>query len=213
MLSVIFHSYLQQSKTACLYRVRSEALCPTLSFPHVHTVSLIHCTRNGVSNVLTPHRFPNLKTVHYLSAHPGQADIYRRFSQPIEWVFPNRDYVFYNCMLEAGLGRVENRLIRNYIHKIHNHPYNVRINLPGYGGCDGEKYRVQMLRTLQQPYQPSYLPVIFLQNNHTPRIEYDSDTSLSSYLEKKTADDFFKVIMDDCEKEEKNSEARLCHYP
>jgi len=209
MLSVIFHSYLHQSKTACLYRIGSEYLCPTLSFPHIHTVSLIHCSRTGVSNVLTPHRFPNLKTVHYLSAHPGQADIYRRFSQPIDWVFPNQKYVFYNYMMDAGMGRVEHRLIRKYIHRIRTHPYEVELNLPGYGSYDGEQYHSQLIRALQQSYTPSYPKVILFQNDitieHNPYFESSSTNSLSSYLEAKKDDDFFKILMDDCKKEEKNS--------
>jgi len=202
----------------CLYRIGAEKLCPTRSFPDIHTVALIHCSRDGINNVLTPTRFPNLKKVHYLSAHPGQVDIYRRFSQPIQWLFPNRKYLFYNCMMEAGLGRVENHLIRNYIYSLRTIPYEIQLNLPNFGTLDGATYRSQLIRCLQESYVPAN-PMITLDMNdidsfdYNPYFEGGSSHSLSSYIEDKKDEDFFRMIMDDCEKEEKNKERRLCHYP
>lgn len=189
MRSVIFHP------TLCLFRIQSEALSPVMCFPHVHAVSLIHCSRKGVSNVLTPERFPNLKTVQYLSAHPGQADIHRRFSKKIEWIFPHRNYAFYDCMMEAGLGRIDPQLLHRYLYQLRLHPYKARLNLPGYGICDGEQYRSQMIRFLQKA---CIQPII---HYTTPYGNYDN--SLSAYMNERKERDYFKMIMDDCEAEEK----------
>jgi len=216
LTSAIFRAYFQQTSSLCLYRIHSEALSSTRSFPDVHTVSLIHCSRVGVRNVLTPQRFPNLQTIHYLSAHPGQTDIYRRFKKPVEWVFPNRKYVFYNCMMDAGMGRIDNHLIRKYIERLHIYPYEIELNLPGYGRYNGIDYHSHLLRCLKEPYTPSSpeIPILKSQDQeYNPYFDCGDANSFSSYLELKKEDDFFTMIMEDCEEEEKNNEYRLCHYP
>lgn len=199
MIPLIFHSYFQQSKQLCLYRIGSQKLCSTLSFPHVHTIVLIHCSRIGVSNVLTPSRFPNLKSIHYLSAHPGQVDIYKRFPNNLEWLFPNKKYMFYNCMMEAGMGRVEERLISTYVHRVTDQY--IKLHIPKYGLYHGKVYQKHLLSYLQKPYQPS--PSYLEDANDEDLFEEQSTTSISNYIREKTELDFFELLMESCDKEEK----------
>lgn len=170
----------------CMFRIGTQKIYPTLSFPHVHTVALIDCSPAGIRQILTHRRFPHLKTVHYLSAHPGRVDIYNRFSQRIDWVFPNQKYPFYNCMMDAGKGRVDPKLIRTYIHDIQGEE--VELHLPGYGVCSGRSYYYKLLRYLQTPYTPSD-PLISLEETQ------DSKHAISEYLEERRADAFFTMIM------------------
>ena len=186
MMSAIFRSYLQQTNTMCMFRLGAHPVYPTLSFPHVRTVALIDCSPNGIRQILTHRRFPHLKTVHYLSAHPGRVDIYNRFSQRIDWVFPNQKHPFYGCMIEAGKGRVDPKLIRTYIYDVQGEE--VELNLPGYGVYSGRSYHTKLLRYLQTPYTPSE-PLIPLENAQ------DSTHAISEYLEERREDAFFAMIM------------------
>jgi hypothetical protein len=198
------YSYLQRSKNVCLYKIGSQPFTPQLSFPNATTATLIHCSREGVNRLLSPSFFPNLKTVHYLSAHPGQIDVYRRFSKPIHWLFPNRTYGFYNAMIEAGHGHVENRLIRSYVH--HFDSNEIQLNLPGYGLYDAGIYHKQLLRYLQHlPVSSSEPPLPDENEFDNPHFECGgAQGSVHEYFQERMECDFFKSILDDCEKEEKN---------
>ena len=212
MLSTVFSSYVRRAKNVCFYRIGSQPFTPSLSFPHATTVTLIHCSREGVNRLLSPSFFPKLTTVHYLSAHPGQIDLYRRFPKEPTWLFPNRLYDFYDCMILAGHGRVENRLLRTYLHNLQVHPHGIEVslNLPGYGPYRGDRYRSQMIEYLQTPYVPMSFdtnPDVCSDMDpfcHDPYFECGSG-SLSSFLQDRMERDFFRSILRDCEKEEKNT--------
>ena len=208
MLSTVFSSYVHHAKNICFYRIGSQPFTPSLSFPHATTVTLLHCSREGVSRLLSPSFFPNLTTVHYLSAHPGQIDIYRRFPKRVTWLFPNRSYDFYECMILAGHGRVENHLLRTYLHHVRmkSHGIEVDLNLPGYGPYPGDQYCSKLIDYIQQPYAPISLDHYVLEPYH-----FNSSGSLSSFLQDRMERDYFKMIMDDCEKEEKNSRTHHAH--
>jgi hypothetical protein len=203
------YSYLQHSKNVCFYKIGSQPFHPRLSFPNATTATLIHCSRVGVDRLLSPSFFPNLKTVHYLSAHPGQVDVYRRFSKPLHWLFPNRTYGFYNAMIEAGHGHVENRLFRSYLHFDSNGTHGTKLNLPGYGILHSDTYHKQLIHYVQ------YLPVSSTATNvslpdsdqfENPHFECGgSQGSVHEYFQERMEYDFFKSIMDDCEKEEGRS--------
>jgi hypothetical protein len=197
MLSAIFHSYVRKSATLCLYQVGDHYLAPKLVFPHVQTLALIHCSRNGVQNVLTPSRFPNVKTVHYLSAHPGQVDLYRRFPSNIDWVFPNSKYIFYKCMIDAGIGRVDPQIISRYVYRVLDN--DIHIKLPGYGIYIGKHYRTHMNKYLEREYMPSK-PLVspFVPINE----DDDEETVVSKFLREQKDIDFFNRIMNTCNEED-----------
>jgi hypothetical protein len=145
-----------------------------------------------------------MREVHYLSAHPGQIDIYQRFSKPISWVFPNSEYIFYKCMIEAGLGRVENRLISTYIHSVDQDQTQIYADLciPDYGMTIGEPYRARLHHYLQYQHYPltSELEHDHLHGEPEP-FDYQDDTR-HPFLQDYTDSIFFNAIMEECEKEE-----------
>ena len=153
MIPSLIPYHVQQTSHLCLYQLCKKPVPPTLFFPKVKTVSLINCSSTGISNILRPSIFPNLDEVHYLSAHPGRFDLHIQFQKPISWVFPNLRYAFYQCMIEAGHGRVENQLISTYIQQFVKFPRRTEmmIYLPGYDVIAGSEYARHLRQYLYQP--------------------------------------------------------------
>jgi len=211
--TILYH--LQRTTNLCLYQIGKKKIPPSLFFPKAYTVTLIHCTPEGISGILQPSIFPNLRSVHYLSAHPGQVDLYTRFKSPINWLFPNQRYTFYQCMVNAGRGRVENRLIRTYVNECEPRGNTVQItlNLPGYGMVEGSWYHRQLedyfaqkkLHTClvqpgQVPYEYAYLytPNPDLFDEPDPYFECGSrDGSPVSMLQNIIEDNFINQLMKD----------------
>jgi hypothetical protein len=207
MISNTFLKYITRASNVCIYQLGNQPLSSTLQFPNARTVTLINCSREGVHRILTPSIFPNIGEVHYLSAHPGQVDIYQRFSRPISWIFPNSHYIFYKCMIEAGMGRVENRLISTYIHSVEQYHRRLHADLciPQYGLTIGEPYRERLHHYLRYQHYPlhSELEHDHLHGEPQPfdcHNTYDiRPTFLQDYMDRT----FFDAILDECEKEEK----------
>lgn len=207
MISNTFLKYIARTSNVCMYQVKNQPISPTLQFPRARIVTLINCSREGVNRILTPSIFPNIREVHYLSAHPGQVDIYQRFSRSISWVFPNSHYIFYKCMIEAGLGRVENQLISTYIHSVEQYKNQLHADLciPQYGITNGELYRERLHHYLQ--YQHHSITTELEHDYYHGEPEpfdchnmYDIQPSL---LQDYTENMFFDAILEECEKEEK----------
>lgn len=208
--------HVQQTSHLCLYRLCKKPIPSTLFFPKVKTVALIHCSSAGISNILRPSIFPNLSEVHYLSAHPGRVDLYTQFKKPISWVFPNLRYAFYDCMIQAGQGRIENALIHTYIHQFIKYPNGAKmmIHLPGYDVVNGSEYmrhlrpyiyRPPLLQTyaneISQYYLHRYNP---LSNgeNILPHFENGSnDHSFSTLFRQQLEKEFMDYILEKCEEE------------
>ena len=180
--------HLQKTSNLCVYRLQSEAIPSTLFFPKVTHLTLIHCSPTGVTNLLNPSIFPHLQKIHYLSLHPGQTDIHKRFGNKVKWIFPNQDYAFYQCMIDAGLGQVDTDLIPTYIYnkKIENQTIGFNLHVHGYDILDGELYRTQFLRYLLRIKNESQL--IYL-DDLVPNPYQDSH---KEYYKNKLKDDFFK---------------------
>ena len=206
MISNTFLKYITRTSNVCIYQFGNQKISPTLQFPHARTVTLINCSREGVNRILTPSIFPNMCEVHYLSAHPGQVDIYQRFSRPISWIFPNSDYIFYKCMIEAGLGRVENRLISTYIDSIDQDQKKIYADLclPGYGLTIGEPYRERLHHYLRYQHYPltSDLEHDYIHGEPEPLDCHNLYDTRPTFLQDYTDSIFFNAIMEECEKEE-----------
>ena len=147
--------YFQRTSNLCLFKLGKMKVSPTLLFPRANIVTVIHCGPAMISAVLQPAIFPRLDEIHYLSADPGSMEMHRRFSR-VKWVFPNVRHAFYRSMIEAGYGRVENRLIRTYVHDFQNG--NMQLNLPGYGMVYGDWYQKQVQNYLGQPSPGDTVP-------------------------------------------------------
>jgi len=207
--------HVQQTSHLCLYRLCKKPVPPTLFFPKVKTVALIHCSGAGISNILRPSIFPNLGEVHYLSAHPGQFDLHTRFQPSVSWVFPNLRYAFYDCMVQAGQGRVENQLICTYIHqfiKFHR-GVEMMIHLPGYDVVKGSEY-TRHLRpylyqsNLYQSYSNEISQYYARQYNPHPRLfdsnnEGSAEHSFSYFFRQQLEKEFMDYILSECKEEMK----------
>lgn len=210
MLSHRFLIYVQRTSNLCIHQLGEHPLSPQLSFPNVRTVTLTQCTPKGISRILTPEIFPNLTAVHYLSANPGQVDISKRFPS-VQWLFPNGRYLFYKYMVEQGLGRIENRLIRTYIHHYRKTEggYRLQINLPWYGVQYGHIYRSQLIHYLQNQHRvltteydiedaPTFMVNPF---EHYTHFECgDVSVSLHEFMQQKMEREFFDALMEEDKK-------------
>ena len=211
--------HVQQTSHLCLYRLSKKPVPPTLFFPKVKTVALIHCSGVGISNILRPSIFPNLSEVHYLSAHPGRFDLHTQFQTPISWVFPNLRYAFYDCMIQAGQGRVENQLISTYIHQFVKFPRGAEmmIHLPGYDVVNGSEYTRHLRQYLYQSnlhrcqsYSSEISQYYSYRYDSYPRLfdnnsEGSTEHSFSAFFRQQLEKEFMDYILSECEEEMKNT--------
>lgn len=132
-----------------------QSLSSSLIFPYAKAVSLIDCNQYGVSDLLRPERFPQLERIYYLSGKPYNTTIHRRFPKHIRWIFPNYDYQFYNCMIEAGFGIKDNDVIGNHIlrKKLLHGAIHFDLHLPGYGLICGSYYQTLLHNHITNPHQ------------------------------------------------------------
>lgn len=209
-------SFFQQSRILCFYDMRYAILPSALSFPKASTVSIIRCSPYVIPSILTPERFPNLKTIHYLSAHPGKVDLYRRFVTPIDWVFPNNEYPFYSRMIEVGKGRLDPHLISRYIsrqsysrHRPHRMEFDLHI--PGLNIMDGICYRTFLYRYLYTAKQSNtddqnweMYPYSLIPTSK----QYTHSHEL--YLREKTDQAFFQCLKEE-DMEINHPDATPCH--
>ena len=150
----LFTYYFQRTRHLCVYQYsKLNSLPHTLIFPCVKRLTLIDCSPLGVSHILCSKRFPNIQYIQYLSGHPGSYDIHERFPRSVKWIFPNRDYAFYNCMLEAGHGWKSSTLITENIYSksIKKGVPSFDVHLSGYGRRDGLFYKQHMYDYFYQP--------------------------------------------------------------
>lgn len=166
-----FKRYIQTTSTLCMYQLQNEIICPSIYFPNVDTLALVRCSANGISNILKSSMFPNLKTIHYLSLHPGEYTIYNRFNRKtIKWLFPTNAYMFYDHMIYMGIGKKDPALISNYIANIYteldvNNKKRIDLYISEYTShtnhtnntntsntvINGEQYRKQLMNYLTSP--------------------------------------------------------------
>ncbi len=156
-LSSDFVKYVELTNHLCIYKINGHPLPMNLKFPKVKTLTLINCSKTGVQNMLTPNIFPNTKHINYLSVQPGEWDIHRRFSNGPKWVFPNKNYDFYNYMVNEGLGKKDDALIKRFIasKKIvdgangFDISFQFDLHIPEFGIINGEWWRTQFTEYLR----------------------------------------------------------------
>jgi len=150
-------NHIENTSNLVIYKLGEHHIPSNIFFPKAYEITLINCSRMGVFNILTPHTLPNLQKINYLSAHPGNFNIYKRFNHDIKsnksvmWIFPSKEYDFYNYILSKNIGIKENQLINRYLKnkKIvdgvngFDISFYFDIDVPGYGLVEGEWYRNQ----------------------------------------------------------------------
>ena len=203
----IFTYYFQRARHLSVYQYQKLQNLPNhLIFPYVTKLTLINCTPLGISHLLYSHRFPKLEQIVYLSGHPGNYHIHERFPRSVKWIFPNRDYSFYNCMLEAGFGVKSNTIITENIYSksVKNGLISFDIHVPGYGRRDGVLYKEHMDNYFYHPDVLSKLSdneLIPRKDNDNQRylkyIRMHENSSLSLYERHCLEQDFLDHILKD----------------
>jgi hypothetical protein len=198
-----FTKFIQTANNVCIYRLNSEYISSKLQFPNAYTLTLIRCSDKGVYNILKPSIFPNLTRINYLSLDPGDVSIYKRFSRKVSWIFPMKQYDFYDCMLYAGLGKKDSRLITSYISssKYINNNREYDLYIPDYGIVDGDVYRYFFLHLLNESYFMKNKPLssICIPQNFICNTEhYNMNMNpLKKYYKDKIDRDFFETLLQD----------------
>jgi hypothetical protein len=122
-------------------------------------------------------------------------------------------------MIQAGHGRVENQLIRTYIHEFVKFPRGAEmmINIPGYDVVKGSEYTRHLRpylyhshsqsysKEISQYYAHQYDPYPNLFDHPNPYFECgSSEHSLSTFFQQQLEDEFMNYIIDECEADMKN---------
>ncbi len=150
-------NYIENTSNVVIYKLGEHHIPSNIFFPNAKEATIINCTRTGVFNILTPFVFPNIKKINYLSAHPGNFEIYKRFNYDIKsdnyvkWVFPKKEYDFYDYIIKKNIGFKDNKLIDNYLKNKRvidgingfDISFYFDLELPGFELVDGEWYRNQ----------------------------------------------------------------------
>jgi hypothetical protein len=155
-LSSDFVKYIENTNNLCIYKLGSHYIPNNIIFDKATTLTLINCNKDGIHNILNPRVFPNITNINYLSVHPGDYNIYKRFSENISWKFPNKDYEFYNKMVSNGRGKKYDNLIKEYLtnKRIIDGKNGFDISfyfdliIPNYGITDGEWWQLQFYEYL-----------------------------------------------------------------
>jgi len=156
-LTSSFVSHMESSRHLLFYRLGSYPLPMGFHFPHVTSLSVVQCTPTAISQLLHPSYFPSLQQIQYLSGHPGDVLIHRRFllGKPphIVWKFPTLSHPFYDAMTEAGWGRRDDWLVVNHVVR----PKQMGegktwfdLYLPGKGVVCGKWYYTQQMAYLRR---------------------------------------------------------------
>ncbi len=203
-LSNEFIKHINSTNNLCMYKLGAHYIPSNVVFPKATTVTLINCNKDGVQNILTPTIFPNLNKINYLSANPGNYLIFNRFKNNINWVFPNKNYDFYNYMVEAGRATKDSNLIKEYVanKKIidgkngFDISFHFDLNIPGFGITDGEWWRSQFYEYLvKQQNINSHSHCIYL--GETISLQDEEELKLQREYVKSSIDSFLFDNLDD----------------
>jgi hypothetical protein len=151
-----FVKHIETTNDLCLYRFSVFSIPRSVIFPNATYLTLINCSKSGISNILNPDIFPNIHTINYLSTNPDKNLLHTRFSSHVNWIFPDKNYDFYNFMTDMGYGKKDSNIIKKYIHNKRildgkngfDISYEVDINIPEYGIVNGTWWQSQFYEYL-----------------------------------------------------------------
>lgn len=187
-----FVNYIKQTKNLCIYKLGDYNIPQNIFFPNADSLTLINCNSNGVHKILDPRYFPNLNTINYLSMSTGNYAFHHRFSPSTKWVFPDKNYEYYNFMVAMGYGKKDPELLKRYIanKKIvdgksgFDISYEFDLNIPEYGIVNGEWWRTQFYEYLAELKNDEnityYFPVVnkvILSSSQDKKVENEKTTS------------------------------------
>jgi len=171
-LNLDFANHIKQTKNLCIYKLGDYVIPKNIFFPNASALTLINCSSIGILKILDPRYFPNLNTINYLSMSTGNYAFHHRFSPNTNWIFPDKNYEYYNFMVEMGYGKKDPELLKRYISnkKIvdgksgFDISYELDLNIPDFGIVNGEWWRAQFFEYLSNAQTEEkilhYFPVI-----------------------------------------------------
>jgi len=173
---VMLTSVLERTQNLCFYRFNGAV---SGYFPHVKTLTLIHCKH--MESILKPSVFPNINQIHYLSNSPIETDLHTKVN--VSWVFPNLSKPFYSTMIEAGLGRVDESLITQYIHNMTlTDTIEFTLKIPDYGIIRGSDYQEEIGAFFMKNKSP-YKGIFHKNIHNNPHNEYYKQVLKRKFME------------------------------
>jgi hypothetical protein len=159
-LNTDFVKFIENTNNVCLYKLGNQIVPKNLFFPKVNELTLINCNKYNISNILEPKIFPNLQIINYLSMSPNNYMLYKNFSSEIKWIFPDKNYDYYNFMVKSGYGKKDSNILNKYIANKRiidgqngfDISYDLDINIPDYGIVNGEWWQKQIMDYLEYKY-------------------------------------------------------------
>ncbi len=159
-----FVRHIETATHQVLYKFPNIHVPSNISFPATKTLTLINCHRAGVYNIFTPFAFPNLECVQYMSGHPGDYNIDRRFGDYLQWVVPHMRYSYYEYLRVKKGATTDATLIRTFIRNKRYKDgagdfdvrYDMDLDVPDWGEVDGDWWSEQWVsyirtKTVLQP--------------------------------------------------------------
>jgi hypothetical protein len=154
-LSNEFVKHIETTKDICIYKFGDFLVPRSVIFPNAKQLTLINCSQIGVSNILNSSIFPNIHTINYLSTNYDNK-LHTRLLHNIKWVFPDKNYGFYNFMVESGYGKKDSTILNKYVHNKRiidgkngfDISYELDINVPDYGIVNGNWWQSQFYEYL-----------------------------------------------------------------
>lgn len=151
-----FVRHIENTKDICIYKFGVFLVPRSVVFPNANQLTLINCSKSGISNILNPYMFPNIHTINYLSTNSDKNILHTRFPPYVKWVFPDKNYDFYNFMTEMGYGKKDPGILNKYIHSKRiidgkngfDISYELDINIPDYGIVNGNWWQSQFYEYL-----------------------------------------------------------------
>jgi hypothetical protein len=196
-----FIKHIENTNNVCLYKLGHHSVPHNIFFPKARTLTLINCSKPGILNVLHPRFFPNLNTINYLSMGTGNNTIYSRFNSDTQWVFPDKNYEYYNFMVNAGYGKKDADILKRYItnKKIvdgkngFDISYEFDLNIPEYGIVAGEWWRAQFYEYMVMKQNMNEKPDFVLQSN---KQEFEEELLKKEYTVKTINDINFEDMIE-----------------
>lgn len=198
-----FVKHIESANNLCIYRLGSHYIPPKISFPNADTVTLINCTRTGISSILNHSILPNITRINYLSTHPGDYSIYERIRYDVDWVFPDKAYDFYDYMVSAGRGKKDPLLIKRYIankriidgHNGFDISFNFDLNVPGFGITDGQWWSSQFYEYLVTKQNNVSISLTEAENLHIMQ-EIEEYVLQKEHMKAALENDYFNCIIE-----------------
>lgn len=201
-LSSDFIKHIEKTDNLCLYKIGGHHIPNNINFPNAKSVTLINCSKSGIYNILNNTIFPNINTINYLSVGTSKSLFYR-FNSDTKWVFPDKNYKFYNSMIEDGIGRKDPELINRYItNKMivdgtngFDITYNFDLRVPGYGVVNGDWYQSQFYEYLVKKQCEHLSPEVIYDEKDILKQEFEEMSLQKEYVKENIEKAYFSDIM------------------